>query len=58
MLIAAAFRFTPLHCAAANGRLEVVSLLVKRGANINAVDGNGFTALDLAISDGEGKVRS
>lgn len=39
---------TPLMLAAANNRITVVTLLVERQANVNAVDKNGRTALGLA----------
>ncbi|HEU4403410.1 MAG TPA: ankyrin repeat domain-containing protein, partial [Candidatus Polarisedimenticolia bacterium] len=39
---------TPLHAAAANGRTEVAGRLLAKGADVNAVDGSGFTPLDLA----------
>ena len=41
-------RFTPLHLAAACGNLSDVSLLLKSGADVNALDGKGQTALMLA----------
>ena len=28
--------YTPLHCSAANGRLEVCRLLLQSGADVNA----------------------
>jgi ankyrin repeat protein len=40
---------TALHVAAWRAWPEVVKLLIARGAPINAVDGKGRTALDLAI---------
>jgi ankyrin repeat protein len=39
---------TPLHWAALNGRLEVLSYLLERGVNINGVAESGFTALHAA----------
>ncbi|HXC95109.1 MAG TPA: ankyrin repeat domain-containing protein [Edaphobacter sp.] len=40
---------TALHVAAWRGWPDVVKLLIARGVPINAVDGNGRTALQLAI---------
>jgi ankyrin repeat protein len=40
---------TPLHAAAESGQQEVVALLVAKGANVNAVDGQGRTALSYAV---------
>jgi len=37
---------TPLHWAAALGRLEMVKLLVASGADVNAPDDHGYTPLD------------
>lgn len=31
------FHWTPLHFAAANGHLELVQLLIRRGADVNAL---------------------
>ena len=42
---------TPLHWAAIRGNGSVVALLLERGADRLAIDGNGKTALELA-SDG------
>jgi len=39
---------TPLHLAAINGRTNVVQILLKARAAINATNSNGRTALDLA----------
>jgi len=41
---------TPLHYAARDGCLELVILLIKRGANLNAVNNENKTALDFAES--------
>jgi ankyrin repeat protein len=39
---------TPLCSAAANGKVSMVELLIKSGANVNAFDGNGNTPLHQA----------
>ena len=44
--------YTPLQTAAAHGRDEVVTLLIKLGANVNAADGYGYTSLHLAAEKG------
>jgi ankyrin repeat protein len=41
---------TPLHLAVAQGRLDMVRLLLGRGADIDAINGQGCTALHLAVS--------
>jgi ankyrin repeat protein len=40
---------TALHVAAARGRLEIVKLLLERGAPLDAVNSRGDTALDVAM---------
>ncbi|KAK9904970.1 hypothetical protein WJX75_006675 [Coccomyxa subellipsoidea] len=37
-----------LHCAAREGRLEVLEMLIEAGAPIDAHDGNGLTALQVS----------
>jgi hypothetical protein len=45
---------TALHGAASHGFTSVVELLAKNGADLNAKDANGRTALDLAKGTGGG----
>jgi len=40
--------FTPLMAAACYGRVEIVKILIQRGANQEAVDSKGFSAIDFA----------
>ena len=40
---------TPLHEAAANGRLELLSLLIQSGVNVNATHMQGKNALHFAV---------
>ena len=47
-------RFTPLICAAVNGHLECVEILVKKGADVNLVS-DGRTALGAAAENGQHK---
>ena len=39
---------TPLHWAADQNRIELAQLLIEKGADVNAVAGNGYTPLDVA----------
>lgn len=39
--------------AAAYGNVEILKLLISKGANFNAVDDLGFNALDFALSAGK-----
>lgn len=41
--------FTPLHWAAEYGRVEVVDLLLRSGADINATENHGETPLQIAV---------
>jgi ankyrin repeat protein len=46
--------YTPLHYAAGVGRIDIVELLIKHGANINATDSvKGATPLDYAHWKGQ-----
>eukprot|EP00127_Corallochytrium_limacisporum_P001073 Clim_evm11s37 gene=Clim_evmTU11s37 len=49
-------RRTPLHLAAAEGRMRVVEFLVAAGANVNATDRWGGTPLEDAVANGHLKV--
>ena len=40
---------TPLHCAIINGQSRVVETLVGHGADLNAADGRGNTALHIVF---------
>jgi hypothetical protein len=41
-------KYSPLHCAAQEGRLEVVKLLARNGANIHQVANHGMTPLHIS----------
>jgi len=53
-----AIGYTPLHYAAAGGRIDIVELLIEHGANINATDSSnkGATPLDYAHWKGQMEV--
>ncbi|NJL27641.1 MAG: hypothetical protein HC897_06935 [Thermoanaerobaculia bacterium] len=44
------FDFSPLHMAVAEGKTEVVALLLEAGADVNALTGSGATPLSLAAT--------
>ena len=47
---------TPLHVASAAGHVEIVQMLLKKGARPHVRDNNGRTALDLARAGGHDEV--
>ena len=49
---------TPLHYASKENSLELTKLYLMHGATINAVDGGGYTPLDLAIGKGHGNIET
>ena len=48
--------FTPLHHASYNGLMEMVGILLERGADVNAAAEDGSRPLDWARSGGEKEV--
>ena len=46
------WRFSPLHWAAARGRLETVNLLKDKGADLMALTSDGESTLHLALKGG------
>jgi uncharacterized protein len=43
---------TALHLAAMNGKVDILTILIARGADVNVQDENGITPLMLAARDG------
>jgi ankyrin repeat protein len=48
--------FTALHCAANQGHIDVVALLLRHGASVNDVNNAGRTALHCAAEQSNVKV--
>jgi len=44
---------TALHMASMNGKVDIISILIARGAQVDAVDDQGITPLMLAAKDGQ-----
>ena len=44
--------YAPLHAAAANGRADLVEILLNHGANRDLKDGRGKTPLEMAVEQG------
>ena len=49
---------TPLHFSSKNNSLELTKLFLKHGAIIHAMDGSGYTPLDLAIGGGRANIKT
>jgi hypothetical protein len=51
-------RWTPLHIAARNNRLDIVELLVNKGANLNlnATNNRGQTPLHIAVTNSQKEI--
>ena len=49
---------TPLHWAAAGGRIEMARRLIDAGADVNAKDNHGFTPLDATNYDRESEKKA
>jgi tetratricopeptide (TPR) repeat protein len=47
---------TPLIMAASTGRLEIAKLLIERGADLNMIGQNGWTALGCAAAEGHSEI--
>ncbi|XP_071115556.1 uncharacterized protein [Haliotis cracherodii] len=43
------FRYTPLGSASEHGNIDTVEMLIKKGADVNKEDGQGFTPLHRAV---------
>ncbi|HQM73974.1 MAG TPA: tetratricopeptide repeat protein [Candidatus Saccharicenans sp.] len=47
---------TPLIMAASSGKLEIAKLLIERGADLNVIGQNGWTALGCAAAEGHSEI--
>jgi ankyrin repeat protein len=48
--------FTPAHISAANGYLEIVRLLLERGADIHAMNRDGETPYQVSLAYGKREI--
>ena len=46
-------RLTPIHFAISRKRYDIVDVLIALGADVEAKDGNGETALEVALMHGD-----
>ena len=52
-------KWTPLHCAAMIGNIEIANILIECKADLGPQDANGLTPLDISIEYGHytGEIR-
>ena len=48
--------WTPIHLSAANGYFDITELLIERGADVNAVNGEGKTPYQESLESGCGEI--
>jgi ankyrin repeat protein len=55
-IASSSIELTPLHEAVLNDKKDKAELLIKGGANVNALSSNGETPLDMAINNGRTEI--